>query len=491
MFEHSPPGEYQTGRPQTTMSVPFNRRILSATTFGVLGCAFGLGLATSWVWNGQSQRYSPECVAHFDAPRPLFDLEAAPVVVTITKTVQASQPVPTPEPPELLLKGRPTAAFKDNLLPNVQYVTTFPGSGWTNDVLLYMNLLYLALITERVAVIPYFTPTHVGGSAPTIGFGEIFDIPRLEKALGTRILEWHQVKDPQSETIDTMGCWSVWKGVQSFNTESHFTSATMRLKLDVSYTTAPRWIKLEPGNDGDPHASFWALAALAFPETRSENLQSPALSPINKAALAPDEHLLCYDYLYYVGATNTYEWEADYSPAWRFVGRHMHWTPEIMKLADQYVRDALTVAPADYGWRQYISVHVRHGDFAGWCEVVLKECFAPLSAIARRVEEVQDEIWEKERLIVDRVIVTSDEPNHEWWEEVNELGWARPDHSQTIARYGAWHPILIDAAIQSGATGFVGTDRSTVSTLARKRVAAWNNGPVRTVRWGSAGADDH
>lgn len=95
-----------------------------------------------------------------------------------------------------------------------------------------MNLLYLAMITERVPVIPYFTPTHVGGgNAPTLAFGEVFDIPRLQKAIGSRILEWHEVKDPESEIIDTMGCWSVWKGVQSFNTESHFTSAPDRLKL--------------------------------------------------------------------------------------------------------------------------------------------------------------------------------------------------------------------------------------------------------------------
>jgi hypothetical protein len=60
-----------------------------------------------------------------------------------------------------------------------------------------MNLLYLGLITERVPVIPYFTPTHVGGNAPTLAFGDVFDLPRLQKAIGAPILEWHQVKvDP-------------------------------------------------------------------------------------------------------------------------------------------------------------------------------------------------------------------------------------------------------------------------------------------------------
>ncbi|KAJ7230619.1 hypothetical protein GGX14DRAFT_344179, partial [Mycena pura] len=376
--------------------------------------------------------------------------------------------------------------YTENLLPEVQYITTWPGSGWTNDVLLYMNLLYLAIITERIPVIPYFTPTHVGGSAPTIAFGDVFDLPRLQKELGMRILEWHQVKDPQSDIVDVMGCWSVWKGVQSFNTESHFTSATSRLKLDVSYTTAPRWIKMDPNNDGDPHATFWALASLAFPEMRAASLQTSALSPIHKASLPPDEKMLCYDYLYYVGAFNGYEWESDYGPAWRFVGQHMHWTPEILTLADSYVRQALVIAPYE-PTPPYIAVHVRHGDFGGWCGVPLKDCFAPLSVIARRVEEVQDELLRTKRLVVDRVVVTSDEQDSAWWEEVLQLGWVRPDHSRTVEVHGAWYPILVDAAIQSGAVGFVGTDRSTVSVMARKRVSAWNGGAVRMVRWGTPG----
>ncbi|KAF7356995.1 hypothetical protein MVEN_01036100 [Mycena venus] len=524
MFAHSP-DEYseKSNVRKREMSVrTAGRRFLFALAFGALGCSIGFGLATSWGRAQWAESHAQQCTAHFDLPRPLFELEEAPRVVTVTApapkaTAVSPQTIQTEVEDLLLVNGPPTAAFKgvniyrssvrkslnsglDNLRPDVQYITTWPGSGWTNDVLLYMNLLYLALITERVPVIPYFTPTHVGGSAPTLAFGEVFDIPRLQKEIGARILEWHEVKDPQSDIVDTMGCWSVWQGVQSFNTESHFTSATMRLKLDVSYTPAPRWIKMDPANDGDPHATFWALASLAFPETRASNLQTPAMSPIHSVALAPDEHMLCYDYLYYVGASNVclvflllhilavteqisigqgYEWEADYGPAWRFVGRHMHWTPELLEIADSYVRHALVTAPYE-PTPNYIAVHVRHGDFGGWCDQPLKDCFAPLSAIARRVEEVQEELWATKHVVVDRVIVTSDEQDPAWWDAVFELGWVRPDHSRTVEVHGEWYPILVDAAIQSGALGFVGTDRSTVSVMARKRVQTWHGGAVRT-----------
>lgn len=52
----------------------------------------------------------------------------------------------------------------------------------------------------------------------------------------------------------------------------------------------------------DQHSSFWSLASLAFPETRKASLVPPRPSPERNISLPPDEHLVCYDYLYYVGA---------------------------------------------------------------------------------------------------------------------------------------------------------------------------------------------
>lgn len=60
-----------------------------------------------------------------------------------------------------------------------------------------------------------------------------------------------------------------------------------------------------------------------------------------------------------------------------------------------------------------------------------------------------------------------------------------------ILFYITRYPLLIDAVIQSGGIGFVGTDRSTMSILARRRVEAWHGGITRTVLWGHVGADDH
>jgi hypothetical protein len=56
-----------------------------------------------------------------------------------------------------------------------------------------------------------------------------------------------------------------------------------------------------------------------------------------------------------------------------------------------------------------------------------------------------------------------------------------------VARY----PVFIDAVIQSNGAGFVGTRGSTMTTLARRRVESWHDGPTRIVQWGSPNADDH
>jgi len=210
------------------------------------------------------------------------------------------------------------------------------------------------------------------------------------------------------------------------------------------------------------------------------------------------------------------------------VGQHMHWVPSLENLAVQYVRRAIganendptppvsstlphvTFPYAELPTSQWIAIHVRHHDFASWCfGVPVEDCFASIPVIARRVREVKEELLERKGIVANHVIMTSDERNATWWEEVTAQGWFSVDHSKTGELYGEWYvnskftvlffpnnidsryPVLIDAAIQSGGEGFVGTDRSTMSVLARRRVQSWRDGAVRTVKWGTLDADDH
>jgi hypothetical protein len=397
------------------------------------------------------------------------------------------------------VQGSPTQHFRDNLRNDTKYITSWASAGWTNDVMTYGNLIYLALITGRIPIIAKFLSSHIDPSEPPFAFGDIIDVPRLSQAIGIPVLEWHEVKDSESQALDDLGCWSVWESVEKYKEDPRPRGSPIidRLKLDISWTRTPDWVKLTPPGIEDDHASFWSLATLGFPQARSDNLGLPNHpSPRHKVSLPPDDQLLCFDFLYFLGAQRPWEWEWDFSPAWRFVGQHMRWNASIERLADAHARRAMNV-PVDEPTPPYISIHVRHGDFGDQCRdvhnVPLDQCFASLSIIARRVSEVQEELRTRNGVEVTQVIMTSDELDPEWWSGVRALGWTWVDYAteRTAEIYGKWHPVFIDAIIQSNGAGFVGTRGSTMSILARRRVQSWHNGPTRIVQWGWPGADDH
>jgi hypothetical protein len=39
----------------------------------------------------------------------------------------------------------------------------------------------------------------------------------------------------------------------------------------------------------------------------------------------------------------SFEWEWDYSPAWRYVGQHMRWAKPLQDVADRYIRSTIGV----------------------------------------------------------------------------------------------------------------------------------------------------
>ncbi|KAF7971400.1 hypothetical protein HWV62_21242 [Athelia sp. TMB] len=446
------------------------RRLLFATC-ACLAAASLFGLLSVMIWTNQGKsQIMLEHEAHLDNPSSDNTEKWLPSAAVI---------------------GPPTHSFRDNLRNDTKYVTSWPSAGWTNDVMTYANLIYLAQLTGRVPVVPPFVPSHIGGDAGSIAFGEVFNTTRLGELIGIPVIEWQDVKQPGSDYDDEIGCWDVWQSTQYSEDYPRRSGVPDALNLDISYTKTPEWVKLIPGEINDKHATFWALASLGFPNVRNRELVPPRPSDKHGVMLPPDEHMLCYDYLYYVCAQNPFEYGYDYSPAWRFAAQHMHWTNWLEELSEWYVRQALKIeigAPTP----PYISIHVRHHDFQVYCEdLPLADCFAPISAIARRVQEVKEELLLKQGLDVKHIIMTSDEDDPAWWAEVYAQGWKAPDHSKTATEYGRWYPVLVDAVIQSNGRGFVGTDRSTMSEMAKRRSESWHNGVTRMVRWGHIGADDH
>jgi len=144
----------------------------------------------------------------------------------------------------------------------------------------------------------------------------------------------------------------------------------------------------------------------------------------------------------------------------------------------------------------FIAVHIRRTDFSLPCpkDKPLSDCYVQLSSVVHRVEQVQNEISAMGLAPVTKVVVTSDEKNGTFWQEIADLGWKFVDHGkeETSKKYNKWYPTLIDGVIQSMGAGFVGTDRSTMSLISRRRVEDWTHGVTRIVKWGTPDADhDH
>lgn len=295
----------------------------------------------------------------------------------------------------------------------------------------YVNLLYLALLTNRTAVLPPFAPSHLGSTAGYVDVGDVFDLPRLSSAIGVPIIQWSDLKRPESEHLDTLGCWSIWATAATDEHEKkpRFNVIEPRLKLDVSYTPVPESTLMlpRPQFSNDPHTRFFSLAALTFPDGRPR-AHLPSSAPFKAQETGfdglPDEKMTCFDFPYYVASEATFEFNYDWSPAWRFVGTHARWTPRLRNLAFDAIRRTLDLEDGEE-IPLLITLHVRHGDFGRYCNEDTGEgCFAPLSAFERRVEEIKVELKEKKGVDVERVrvLVTSDESDPEWWEEVRALG---------------------------------------------------------------------
>ncbi|TFY70546.1 hypothetical protein EVG20_g2459 [Dentipellis fragilis] len=424
-----------------------------------------------------------------------FSLFESPILWKLYQPPSASSYLGIPHRVDRLsaVLGPPTPKLKDNLRNDTKYVTSWISAGWTNDVMTYGNLVYLAIITERVPIIGHFIPSHIGGDAGSVPFSEVFDIDYLSQAIGMPVLEFDDVKDSNSTEIDELGCWSVWQAVQTHESPPRLTYALEHNGIDISYTSAPKSVQKFEGYEHDPHAHFWSVAALTYSEAHEAYKGHAQPSTAHQVTLDPDEQLSCFDYLYYLCATESFEYDHDFSPAWRFVVKNFRWTQRLQGLADGYLKRIFEV-PDEDEVPPYIAIHARRTDFGIYCnDVPVADCFPSLAVFARRIAEIQEEVRATKGIDPQHVLMLSDEKDPTWWDAVHMLGWYSVDHTSedTVAKYGRWYPLLIDAVMQSSGIGFVGTDRSTMSVIAKRRVEDWQGGAVRMVKWGTPGADDH
>jgi len=145
---------------------------------------------------------------------------------------------------------------------------------------------------------------------------------------------------PDSER-EPLGCFSSRK-VNEPN-PNRVSTVVNNLRLDIAYSRAPTPARRHPSNKDENFLVFPKLAPYIFPRRprpppngKFEFMQA---SPLGQK-LPPDEHMTCFDYLYYITSSSevSYEWQNSWSPAWVQVAKYLHFTDDLVEIVKGYLR---------------------------------------------------------------------------------------------------------------------------------------------------------
>ena len=168
--------------------------------------------------------------------------------------------------------------------------------------------------------------------------------------LRTPLVEWYEVKvipDPTSieppadAEREQLGCWSTRH--ENEPKPGRVESITNNLRLDVAYTRMAQEARTHMNQPDDPFLDLNHMVPYIFPNQPILPVDSFPLmeeSPLGHR-LHPDEKMSCFDFLYFTTSSHeTFEWRFAWSPVWRFVATHLHFTDHIMDLTTTYLAKA-------------------------------------------------------------------------------------------------------------------------------------------------------
>lgn len=378
---------------------------------------------------------------------------------------------------------------------------------------------------------PPFTAIHFDGQQRP--FNLIYDLPRFYAATGVPAIPLGFLKSPAKPAelkTDLVTCWSTMEiytgAVNNHQVESGFTAhgvATnfwalprfprssegavieFRPLLDFlgNRTRQLEWVE-ETKRDLLPQKPVKEGVELKEGD-RAENIK-PYFDPVHWRAPTEDEQITCVDATFYVGQCvclfpsspsllafpsssssilTSFPFRSSVPPppypqhiplepwrgqAWKDVGQHLHFIPEVVEIADAYLQRIFGVSRGRDA-PPYISVHMyvnpsaalseerrlnanlppgrRRGDFKqfhGNTFTPLANYVTSVSTLRRSLQERLDaplstaERGGKPALkrfatppAEYEVVVTSDEEEDSGlWREVEELGWKRVDHVRTV-----------------------------------------------------------
>ena len=229
-------------------------------------------------------------------------------------------------------------------------------------------MIYLGFLSDRIPIIPPFGPgPHVcescssvyistlihqnrkARSAGLVPFGRIFNLTRARNEIHKPLLEWSDVKDLPSPTLiqsppdserEPLGCFSTRPEHDPH--PNRVREVVNHLQFDIAYSRVPTSARLNPSNNREDFLVFPKLAPYIFPRRPRPpprgHFEFMEASPMGHK-LPPDEQITCFDYLYYITSSSevVYEWEHSWSPPWVQVAKYLHFTDDLVEIAQGYL----------------------------------------------------------------------------------------------------------------------------------------------------------
>ncbi|KAG8876594.1 hypothetical protein FRB98_007238 [Tulasnella sp. 332] len=332
------------------------------------------------------------------------------------------------------VKSPSANSFRDNMQPSMRYLTTWNSAGMTNNFMGYVNMIYLSLLTSRVAVIPPLVPStlHLGQEdrkLPFVSFSNVFDVPRLRSSLnGHPIIDWKDLKrarHPSPNSQSTFPPDEALTCIDDMYAVGSWYEYEWEFELSPAWRHVGRYVRFNETVDTLAEAYVRRVLGVEVGEgVPDQFIFGETIGTANRECFAP--------------------------------------LSEFAKKIEQIRQDLRNGTSSTNLWRRQ------------------------QNETSTQTEDSDKPTDSDEKAELLPIIVTSDEKNQTWYtSDVAGMGWYYVDHHKedTANKLGKWWPALIDAAVLSRARGMVGVRRSTMSLVAALRVRDWNNGPTRLVDW--------
>ncbi|GAA5885976.1 hypothetical protein JCM6882_004219 [Rhodosporidiobolus microsporus] len=393
-------------------------------------------------------------------------------------------------------------SFRDELSTSSRYLISPVHGDLAEQVMNLYHLAHLSSVVNRIPIAsPFSLPTPDSPTSFTsLPVPSIYDLPRFSQLSGVSILDWQELRPQEAEELgktEPLGCWIGNLGKD----EQRERAGKMRdVGLSASFVPVRAALaKGEAGQGDELKATHDFIARFDQDESAKSGLIDQARhdSSISTASSSrhknPEQHVFCIDHSLYrpehptTRHSTTHLDPRDHT-AFFTHGKHLHFAPDVSETAGDLVAHLL-------GHRNpFLAVHISAKARQSECRLLRQpgKCGVDLTDYLHAVDRVRHivaaQVHRKSReqrhsARTLSVVVSTDVKDLGFLGELSNMGWTLLDYEdlELRERFGTWAPEVMNQAIESRASGFVGTRGSPQSTLSALRVRTWKAGPTELI----------